>query len=80
MRGGAGEGLAQAEIPLEERGAAGMVAAARDTLMRLPGVGEVTANRIIEGRPYAGIDELVRVPGIGATTLERIRPFLKVSK
>ncbi len=50
--------------------------AARDELMRLPGIGEVTANRIIEHRPYGSPDELTRVPGIGAKTLERIRPYL----
>lgn len=51
--------------------------AARDELMRLPGIGEVTANALIEGRPYKSIDELLRVPGIGPKTLKTIRPFLK---
>lgn len=50
--------------------------AARDELMRLPGIGEVTANRIIENRPYDSPADLTRVPGIGPATLERIRPFL----
>lgn len=50
--------------------------AARDELMRLPGIGEVTANRIIEKRPYVSMDDLTRVTGIGPKTLERIRPFL----
>ena len=51
--------------------------AARDELMRLPGIGEVTANAIIEHRPFKTPNELTRVPGIGPKTLERIRPFLK---
>ena len=31
--------------------------AARDELMQIPGVGEVTANRIISGRPYKSTDD-----------------------
>lgn len=52
--------------------------AARDELLQLPGVGEIIANRIIEGRPFASVDELDRVPGIGAATLERLRPYLVI--
>lgn len=52
--------------------------AARDELMKLPGVGEVTANRIIEKRPFSSLEDLTRVPGIGPKTLERIEPFLKI--
>ncbi|MCU0797293.1 MAG: helix-hairpin-helix domain-containing protein [Akkermansiaceae bacterium] len=57
--------------------------AARDELMRLPGIGEKTANAIIEHReekPFTTIDELDEIPGIGPATLERIRPFLTVSR
>lgn len=54
--------------------------AARDELMRLPGIGEVTANAIIENRPYKTLDELTRVPGIGPKTLEKIGPFLKIAE
>jgi endonuclease YncB( thermonuclease family) len=50
--------------------------AARDELMRLPGIGETMVLRIIEGRPYADAEALRKVSGIGETTLERIRPFL----
>jgi competence ComEA-like helix-hairpin-helix protein len=53
---------------------------ARDELMRLPGIGEVTANAIIEHRPFKSIDDLTRVPGIGPKTLEDIREFLKIGK
>ncbi len=52
--------------------------AARDELMRLPGVGEVLANRIIEARPFTSIDSLSTVPGIGEKTLLKLRPFLKL--
>jgi competence protein ComEA len=52
--------------------------AARDELMRLPGVGEKMANRIIEGRPYRKACDLDRVEGIGAATLKRLLPFLEL--
>lgn len=52
--------------------------AARDELMRLPGVGEVTANRIIEGRPFKKAEELDRIEGIGEATLKRLLPFLEI--
>ncbi len=52
--------------------------AARDQLMLLPGVGEVTANRIIEARPFRRPRDLLRVEGIGPKTLERLDPFLQL--
>ena len=50
--------------------------AARDELMKLPGVGEVTANRIIEARPFSKLEDLDAVDGIGKQTLLRLAPFL----
>ena len=50
--------------------------AARDELMLLPGVGEVTANRIIEARPFEKIEDLLGVDGIGPKTLERLEDYL----
>jgi len=51
-------------------------------LDRLPRVGPVIAERIIEFReangPFASVDDLVKVRGIGAKTLEQIRPHAKV--
>jgi competence protein ComEA len=52
--------------------------AARDELMKLPGVGEVMANRIIEGRPYRRPADLDRVDGIGEATLKRLLPLLEI--
>ncbi|BCX47942.1 hypothetical protein HAHE_18500 [Haloferula helveola] len=62
-----------------EQGSINPNTAARDELMKLPGIGEVTANRIIEGREdgkYQTAEDLQRVNGIGTKTLERITPFL----
>jgi competence protein ComEA len=54
--------------------------ASRDELMALPGVGEVLAVRIIEGRaegPYLSADDLRRIKGIRAATIEAISPSLR---
>ena len=53
--------------------------AAMDELMRIPGIGEVFANRIVENRPYHTVDDVARVHGIGPVMLERIRPYLSVT-
>ena len=51
--------------------------AARDELMKLPGIGEEFANRIIEGRPYLKVADLSYVPGIGPKRLKAIQTYLK---
>ena len=51
--------------------------------MRLPGIGEVLANRIIEGREnglYKKPDDLARVHGIGLGTIEKLRKYLNFQK
>jgi competence ComEA-like helix-hairpin-helix protein len=50
--------------------------ASREELMQIPGVGEVTANAIIEGRPFETLDDLLGVPGIGRATLAKITPYV----
>jgi DNA uptake protein ComE-like DNA-binding protein len=53
--------------------------AARDKLMKLPGVGEETANRIIEARddaPFEKPEDLLRVHGLKIKTLDKFRQYL----
>ncbi len=47
--------------------------AARDELMSIPGIGEKTAIRIIEGRPYATFEELDKVEDIGPKLLDTLK-------
>lgn len=47
-------------------------------LMRLPGIGETFANRIIEQRPYARLTDLLEVEGIGPATYRRLKPMLRI--
>lgn len=52
-----------------------------DDLVKLPGVGPVTAQHILAARaerPFGSVGELNRVKGIGPKTLEKIRPFVMV--
>jgi competence protein ComEA len=52
--------------------------APRAELMRLPGIGETLANRIIEKRPYARLTDLLEVEGIGPATYRRLKPLLRL--
>jgi competence protein ComEA len=47
-------------------------------LLRLPGIGETLANRIIEKRPYARLTDLLEVEGIGPATYRQLKPMLRV--
>ncbi len=56
--------------------------ASAEALQTLPGVGPVTAERILAWRSANGrftiVDELVEVPGIGPKTLAQLRPRVRV--
>ncbi len=52
--------------------------ASRDDLMRLPGVGEALANRIIEHRPYRRVVDLLEVEGIGPARFRELTPMLRI--
>lgn len=55
--------------------------AGKADLIRLPGIGETYAARIIlyrdEHGKFESVDDLQRIKGIGKKTLERIRPFVR---
>jgi len=42
-------------------------------LETLPGVGEVTAQKIVDGRPYTTIEELLEKKIVGSATFEKIK-------
>ena len=50
-----------------------------DEIMLLPGVGEVLAERIVEGRPYKSVEDLRRVPGIGEKVFARLKDSLQIA-
>ena len=52
--------------------------ASRDQLLAIPGVGDVTANRIIQGRPYASLNDLGNVEGLGPKILDTLRKYAQV--
>jgi len=56
--------------------------ATAEELSSIPGIGKVTAQRIIEYRRKYGkfysINDLLKVKGIGASSLEEIKPYITV--
>lgn len=68
--------LATGDAPLRLGESLNPNLAARDELMRLPGIGEALASRIIEGRPYETLDDLLQVNGIGDSKFSKIKIFL----
>jgi competence protein ComEA len=57
-------------------------AATLEQLDALPGVGEVTAGRIIAYRsahPFTAVDELLEVPGIGQRRFEQLKDLVTVA-
>ena len=56
--------------------------ATAEEIQLLPGIGDATANNIVEFRqangPFTSLDDLVRVKGIGEAKLRNIRNFIKL--
>jgi len=78
------DGEKRGEVEIEEiNWPISLNGATREDLERLPGVGSVTARRIVEYREQCGgfrsVEELVEVKGIGWKTLAKLRPYLKLN-
>ncbi len=58
--------------------------AGKEELMTLPGIGPVTANRILayreENGPFEKPEDLLNVSGIGPVTLENIREYILIEE
>lgn len=81
----AGSAEAQQSVTATEKITAGTIninAAAASELMRLPGVGQSTAEKIVNYRnSYGGfmtIEEIMNVPGIGEKTFEKMKQYITV--
>lgn len=68
-----GSGLlnAQGQTPLS--GATSINSASQGQLEALPGIGPVTAKKIIDGRPYMSLEELVSKNAIGQSLFNKLK-------
>jgi comEA protein len=69
-------------VESESVGRLNLNSATKTELMRLPNIGEVTAQRIIDYRNthqgFSSVDELIEVKGIGDKTFKRIKDEVSV--
>ncbi|MEB2345295.1 MAG: helix-hairpin-helix domain-containing protein [Deltaproteobacteria bacterium] len=77
-----GAGVPGAGVAEERPGVVDLNSATLDQLVALPGVGEKTAQAILDARKERGgfesVEELLDVRGIGAANLEKLRPHLRL--
>lgn len=59
-------------------------AASEQDLVRVPGIGQSLARRIVQFRdkngPYQRVEDLLKVQGIGEKSLQKLRPYLTTGK
>lgn len=61
-----------------QNGLVSINSASQSELDQLPGVGPVTAAKIIDNRPYMSLDELVTKKAIGASLFEKLKNMLSL--
>lgn len=54
--------------------------AGQKDLERIPGIGPVTAGRIIQARPFNSLEDLMKVQGVGKKLYERILPYVSIDE
>lgn len=52
--------------------------ASKKELLMLPNIGEKTADKIIQNRPYKSIYELINIEGLGEETIKELEGRIKV--
>ena len=76
--------LREVEEAIRERRRVPINTAGAEDLTAIPGVGEMTAARIIEYRetrgPFYAEEDLLGIEGIGPAKLEKIRPYIKIEE
>ena len=66
----------------EELGKVNINTASKDTLMLLPGIGDIKATKILQFREdygnFTSIEDLIYVDGFSYETIEDLRPYITV--
>lgn len=76
------KGDGESETTEDEEKLVDINTASLEKLKTLPGVGDVTAQKIIDQREkeaFSSIEDIMKVPGIGKKTFETIRDLIVVS-
>ncbi len=80
VKAGGGSGSAASGPGASAGGIVSLSSATVDELDELPGIGPVTAQKIVDYRsehgPFASVDDLDAVPGIGPTRVEQLRELV----